>query len=127
MYNTHLAGSQVPTPDYTTLFGGTWLDTGLTATNSNTPGRLVPVNPNTDAVVPWVRSVTNNILLVGGSANLGTPWLQVSNYLANWNTFGPTIEAGTSGSIYFGESVTGYITPNTLPAGGHVVGGAFAA
>ena len=35
LYNTNFTGSQVPTPDYTTLFGGTWLDTGLTATNSN--------------------------------------------------------------------------------------------
>jgi hypothetical protein len=118
LYNTNFAGSQVPTPDYTTLFGGTWLDTGLIATNGNNAGRIVMMNPNNYAVVPWDRGTTNHIMLVGWSANLGTSWLQVSNELANWNAGYSGI---ISGAAFFGESATGYITPNDSPALGAVL------
>ena len=107
LYNSAFTGSQVSAPTYGQLFDGTWLDTGLTATNSRTPGRLSPVNPNLAATVPWAQGTTNNIILVGWSANLGTSWATVSNELATQNfTF-------LSSEAFFGESATGYISPNT--------------
>jgi hypothetical protein len=112
LYNTSFTGSQVAAPDFATLFGGTWLDTGLTATNAlNSAGLLVPVNPTTHAVVSWDNGTTNNIMLVGWSANLGTSWLVVSNELANEPTFAlyATVLLGQDG--FFGESATGYISP----------------
>lgn len=111
LYNTNFTGSQVPVPDYLTLFGGTWLDTGLTATNGNIAGWLTAVNPTSAAVVPWANGVTNNILLVGWSANLGTDWLTVSNEMAtqNWPYF--------STEAFFGESATGFMSPGTLNPG----------
>jgi hypothetical protein len=105
LYNTSFTGSQAPAPGFASLFGGTWLDTGLTATNSNTAGRLAPVNPNSAAVVPWANGVTNNIMLVGWSANLGTSWATVSNELAT-GSFNFILSP-----VFFGESATGYLTP----------------
>ena len=106
LYNTSFTGSQMPTPDFATLLAEPAHDTGLTATNSNIAGRLAPVNGNTAAVVPWASGATNNIMLVGWSANLGTDWLTVSNTLASWNSSFPYIGPDVA---YFGESATGYL------------------
>jgi hypothetical protein len=106
LYNTSFTGSQVPVPDSASLFGGTWLDTGLTATNSNAAGFLVPVNPTTTAVVPWASGTTNNIMLVGWSANLGTSWLIVSNELATGTFFSPALHTLASP-----QRVTSALTP----------------
>jgi hypothetical protein len=107
LYNTNFTGSQAPTPDAAALLG-TWLETGLTATNHrNTAGWLLPVNPNIAAVVPWAPWTTNNIMLVGWSANLGTSWAAVKIKLANWDYYSSSI----TGEAFFGESATGYITP----------------
>jgi hypothetical protein len=123
LYNTSFNGSQAAAPDAAALFGGTWLDTGLTATNSGyLEGALTPVNPNTAAVVPWARGVTNNIMLVGWSANLGTSWLAASNNLANWDTGGA--DYPTTWPAYFGESAMGYLTPGSSNPGHLVFGSA---
>jgi hypothetical protein len=116
LYNTSFTGSQVAVPVFATLFGGTWLDTGLTATNSIIAGRLAPVNPTTHAVVPWANGTTNNIMLVGWSANLGTLWTTVSNELATDNFY------FTSSEAFFGESATGYLNPFTSNPGANVFG-----
>lgn len=107
LYNTSFTGSQVATLNFATLFDGTsWLDTGLTATNSTTiAGRLVAVNPNTAATVPWAAGITNNIMLVGWSANLGTTWLAASNAMATGSYMNLPTPA------FFGLSATGFITP----------------
>jgi hypothetical protein len=109
LYNTNFTGSQMPTPYTVAALLGTWHDTGLTATNSNAfgGGRLMPVNPNAAAVVPWNYGTTNNIMLLGWSANLGTSWAAVSNKLANWDYYRSTFWDDT----FFGESATGYLTP----------------
>jgi len=112
LYNTSFTGSQAPNPYYDTLFGGTWLDTGLTATNANLPGTARAVNPSATAAVPWADGVTNNIMMVGWSANLGTSWTVVSNLLANWPVEFSTVQ----GLAFFGESATGYLTPNPASA-----------
>jgi hypothetical protein len=103
---TSYSGSQLATPTtLNSLF--TWSDAGLSATNASSAGRVFPVAPNAGAQVSWSPGTTNSIMLVGWSANLGTSWSSVSNVLSNWATLGSTIV----GNAFFGESVTGYITP----------------
>src|ERR1039457_5496152 len=107
LYNTNFTGSQVPAPGTADLLGN-WFETGLTATNHGlASGRLLPVNPNAAALVPWDPFTTNNIMLVGWSANLGTSWAAVKIKLANWDYYSSSI----TGEAFFGESVTGYIRP----------------
>ncbi len=121
LYNTAFTGSQVSVPTYNQLFGGTWLDTGLTATNTTaagSAGKLAPVAGNAAATVPWAHGVTNNIMLVGWSANLGTSWTTVSNILANWNTDEPFL----TGDPFFGESATGFLNPGAFNPGTPVFG-----
>lgn len=91
-----------------------WTSTGLSATNSGTSaGKLGAISPSTQDAVPWANGVTNNIMLVGWSANLGNSWGAVSNVLANWNTLGSTI----SGLAFFGESSTGFLNPGAANPG----------
>jgi hypothetical protein len=94
----------------------TWSDTGLGATNnaSGTAGRLNPIAPNASATVPWAAGVTDSIVLIGWSANLGSSWGVVSNELKSGSY--QTVLAGQQG--FFGVSATGYITGNTAPSPG---------
>jgi hypothetical protein len=117
LYNTAFAGSQVANPTAAQLFGGTWLDTGLQAVNGpGQNGRIVGNPANTGANLPatWNTGTTNNVILVGWSADLGTTWLSVSNILAALsngnNTPLATQLAGQQG--FFGDSVTGFINPS---------------
>ena len=119
LYNTSFTGSQMAPP--TTLADlETWQDAGLEASNSITAGRLSPMNANLGATVPWSPGTTNNIMLVGWSANLGSSWSVVSNELANWNN--ELLYLGSE--AFFGESATGYITTlaTTTSPGSKVLG-----
>jgi hypothetical protein len=127
LYNTSFNGSQVAVPNAAQLFGGSWLDVGLTATNGANPnGRINPANNEvTTAPTPstWNNGTTNNIILVGWSADLGTSWLSVSNILAAaaLGNLNPLIaQVGTS-AAYFGESATGYLNPGPTGSPGPTV------
>jgi len=108
-----------------------WSDTGLQATNNGgaSNGRIVPIASNLQAPVAWAQGTTNNILLVGWSANIGAlgtgqeTWLNVSNVLSQW-TSGADYEGQVSGNPFFGTSVVGYLNPATPPANGPAVFGA---
>src|SRR5882724_7236834 len=120
LYNTSFTGSQVagassPSNSFATLFGGTWLDAGRGGTNSSTAGRLTPINSGTSLTVPWAAGVTNNIILVGWSANLGTSWGTVSNELATGSYIGILQGLGQNG--FFGVSAAGFIAPNSADPG----------
>lgn len=94
-----------------TTFAGlsSWTDSGLEASNSLTHGRIVPMNPNPAATVNALSAtVSNNIMLVGWSANLGSTW---SAALVNNMEYGDW-----TGNAFLGESVVGYIEGATLPA-----------
>jgi hypothetical protein len=106
LYSSY-SGVQATQPSSFASLGSSWSDTGLSASNSITAGRLSVINPNAGAQVSWSPGTTNSIMLVGWSANLGSTWLSASNYLANWATLGSSVV----GSTFFGESATGYITP----------------
>jgi hypothetical protein len=109
LYNTSFTGSQAAKPTTLTALS-TWLDTGLGATNATyvtAAGKLIPIAGTSQATVPWAAGVTNNIMLVGWSANLGTTWSDAFDTLQNWDS------APVYGNAFFGMSNTGYINPHT--------------
>jgi len=115
-------GVQVADPSTLNALLTGWSATGLYATNAlaaTSNGRLGLVSPNLGATVPWggntdANGQSNNIVMAGWSANLGTTWAAVSNNLANWATVGPTIV----GPAFFGLSATGFIVGNDSPSSG---------
>jgi hypothetical protein len=112
LYTSYSGGGALPTiPDLAALL--TWKDTGLSATNSNTAGRIQVVNGNSAAAVPWAAGVTDSIVVVGWSANLGTSWLAVSNLLSTQTVF-------ADGS-FFGVSTTGFIAAGSSSVAGATV------
>jgi len=96
------SGSQAAKPTSLTALSTVWTATGLTANNSTaTAGRLiVSGTTGTSVTVPWATGVTNSVMLVGWSANLGTTW---SSALSSLNSL------SFSGPGYFGMSNTGYL------------------
>jgi hypothetical protein len=109
LYNTAFTGSLVAKP--TTLAGlSSWLDAGLSAGNSTaSAGKLTPISGSTAASVPWAAGVTNNIMLVGWSMNLGSTWTAVSTKLQAWDN--------SITGAFFGMSNTGFIAPSTANPG----------
>lgn len=100
---------------------GTWTDSGLVATNSNgaTAGRLVTkAGGSITTVAGLTPGVTNYIMLVGWSANLGTTWTDASTAL---NT--PATLNQLTSPAYFGISTVGFITPNAVGVTGAAVFG----
>lgn len=121
LYQTQ-SGYQVLATD-THVWDGTWTDSGLSATNSNSfagQGALASVGPTATSVA-WNNPTTNSIVLVGWSTDLGSTWAGVSNILAALalgNT-APLVAADPSGAeAFFGESSFGYIQPTVSPASG---------
>jgi hypothetical protein len=112
LYNTSFSGSQVAVP--VTLAGlATWWDAGIEASNSTTASRLSPMNPANAVQVPWSPGTTDNIVLVGWSANLGSAWTgagaaSVSNIIANWNT--DYVNFDTQNSFFGTTKLAGYTT-----------------
>src|ERR1039457_6103044 len=60
---TGFSGTQATIPNLGSLFS--WQDTGLSASNSTTAGRLSVINGNAGAAVPWSPGITDSIVLVG--------------------------------------------------------------
>ena len=121
LYNTAFSGSQVSVP--TTLGGlATWYDAGLEASNSTTASRLSPINPANAVAVPWSPGTTDNIVLVGWSANLGSSWLSVSNILQNWST--DAINYANQNSFFGTTKLAGYTTTvaTTVTTGVTIIG-----
>jgi hypothetical protein len=114
---TPYTGTQLATPVSLSELNS-WQETGLMATNGNIPGRLTPIAGSTAATVPWTVGVTNNIMMVGWSANLGSTWSEASALLNNWSSSaGALID-----TAYFGMSTTGYIAAGDANPGVPVFG-----
>lgn len=88
-----------------------WSDSGLSATNSSVPSRLVSIYTNSSATTPvgWNAGTTNYIIMVGWSANLGSTWATAKATLNS-----QTALASVTGQAFFGISSVGYINPNTV-------------
>ncbi len=108
LYNTSFSGSQVAVPTTLTQLA-TWWDAGLEASNNpSSSGRLAPMNNALGVSVPWSPGTTDNIVLVGWSANLGSSWSSVSNILQNWAVDQANY---TTGNSFFGTTkLAGYTT-----------------
>ena len=92
---------------------GTWQDSGLSASNSITSaGRLVPVNPGTSVNVPWASGITNSVMMVGWSGNLGSTWA-----IAQGNLNNSAFLASLLTQAFVGLSNTGFINPGTADPG----------
>jgi hypothetical protein len=99
-----------------------WVDTGLTQTNVVTAnGRITPIGGGLTAAVAanWAAGSSQNMIIVGWSANLGTNWSQAISNLNNWASFSGTL----SSTAYFGvgQSV-GSATPTTANPGSAIFG-----
>jgi len=103
---TAYSGSQVAQPTSLAALG-IWSNSGLVANNSSTAGRLIPVNSNPAATVPWSNGTTQSVMLVGWSANLGTDWTTALATLNSASALGNVV-----GNAFFGMSTTGYLNPN---------------
>jgi hypothetical protein len=114
----YLGGAQVAAP--TTLAAlAAWADSGLGGNNAATAGRAGVVNATAAATVPWAAGTTDNIVLVGWSANLGATWATVLNELTNLTY--ATVLAGQQG--FFGISSEGYEAASSANPGSVVIGG----
>ena len=103
----YLGGAQVSAPTSLAGLEG-WSDAGLAAQSGNSAGTVAGINVNAGATVPWAVGTTDNIVLVGWSADLGTTWGVVSNELATGSY--QTVLAGQQG--FFGISTAGYEAAN---------------
>jgi hypothetical protein len=115
------SGAAATAPSSATALAS-WTDSGLSANNGSVAGRLAVVNGNAGATVNALSATgTNNIILVGWSANLGTTWSAALTSLKN-----PATIVGTG---LFGESTVGYIegAGTTVSPGASVFGSAASA
>ena len=95
-----------------------WNDTGLSAANATTAGRISPTPSNTGAAVNgWAAGAANNLLLVGWSSNLGTSWTQVLATLQS-----PELLIGVSGQAFFGMSSVGNVVASAGNPGTTIFG-----
>jgi len=126
----YMPNTATPGVGATTVWDGTWSGAvglgggSLTATNSNTAGYLNPVQASGDTQVNWANGTTDNIVVVGWSANLGSTWFGVSNILAQLalGNVAPYVAQVGGGEAFFGESAIGYINPALTTPGASIVG-----
>ena len=99
-----------------------WLSTGLLQTNgAGANGRISPVGGAVTAALAanTTAGVSQNYIMVGWSANLGTDWATVLNHLNNWATFQSSIVGngffGVGGSV--GTQSLSTASPGTVVIG----------
>jgi hypothetical protein len=119
--STGLSAAPTSLSAFTGTLANSWMSTGLTMTNGTAAnGRVSPVGANTAAVCAnWADQSTQNIIMVGWSANLGSTWSAALGNLNNWAVNG----AGISGNAYFGVCASvGSQTLSTANPGQTVIG-----
>jgi hypothetical protein len=122
--------SSAPTTlsQFTGTLATAWLDTGIGWTNQTTAnGRVAPDlfgntagGGNAVAASNWAGGSTQNAMLVGWSANLGTTWAAALANLNNWAVFSQSLV----GTAWFGISTslaTG-VTPTLASPGTIIIG-----
>jgi len=120
--STGLSTAPTSLSAFTGTLANSWMSTGLTMTNGTAAnGRVSPVGGANSAAVSanWADGSTQNIIMVGWSANLGSTWSAALGNLNNWAVNG----AGISGNAYFGVcSSVGTQTLSTANPGATVIG-----
>jgi len=119
--STGLSTAPTSLSAFTGTLANSWMSTGLTMTNGTAAnGRVSPIGSSTAAAASnWADGSTQNIIMVGWSANLGSTWSTALGNLNNWAAFG----AGVSGNAYFGVcSSVGTQTLSTANPGATVLG-----
>jgi hypothetical protein len=119
------AYSGSPSTD-TTVWDGTWTGAaglgGVNMTGVNTTGLshggvtagTVNGQSGTGVQVNWANTITQNVVLVGWSASLGSSWVAVSNALAELsigNTTGIQALDPSGAEAFFGETGIGFVNP----------------
>jgi hypothetical protein len=99
----------------TNVWDGSWSFTGLITSNlqSGTAGRIAPllnVQANN-----WPAGVTNQVIIVGWSVNMGSTWNDVSNLIIAAEALGGFgwfvgSELPVDAPVYFGVSSVGFIS-----------------
>jgi hypothetical protein len=119
-YELLVSASSSTAPTTATALANNWQDTGLEAQNAAAAnGRILQLLPAANATANhWAAGVTENIMLVGWSANLGTTYAGALSDLQNWSTVGSTIV----GPAYFGTSALGDMASGTGNPGPLVFG-----
>jgi hypothetical protein len=112
-------GSQAAAPTSLAALGSwstAWADSSVYATNATLANGRPVMNPANDTgqTVTWANGTTQNVMVVGWSANLGTSWAQVTATLNSWN--------GTIDNAYLGFSSTGFINPGQVNPGVTIFG-----
>jgi hypothetical protein len=115
----YLGGAQTTAPTSLAALG-TWSDAGLGGNNAGSAGRESVVNGTVSASVPWAAGTTDNIVLVGWSADLGTTYAQV---IAALNSPSTLATDSASGQLFFGISSAGYEAANAANPGSTILGG----
>jgi len=108
-------GSVVPATA-ASILAGSWLDTGVVTYNAanGQPGKIVAQSDVTAA--NWNVGVTNEFIIVGWTANLGTTWSGVSGALAAINASTPG-SWGFSAASFEASGPASPGTPSTLWSG----------
>ena len=103
-------GSLTPQPGNLAQLAA-WSDTGLSGeNNTSTAGRDVVFTPNSAQIVPWASGVTDSVMLVEWSANLGTTWATALATLQNSSALSAVT---LTGNAFLGLSATGFVNPST--------------
>ena len=99
----------------TDVWDGSWSFTGLITSNlqSGTAGRVAPLS-NAQAN-NWPAGVTNQVIIVGWSVNMGSTWNDVSNLIVAAEALGGFgwfvgSELPADAPVYFGVSSVGFIS-----------------
>jgi len=123
--STGLATAPTSLSAFTGTLGTAWLNTGLQMTNAaSNNGRVSPVGGVVvnAAAANWANvdgTTSQNALMVGWSANLGTTWAAALANLNNWATVG----SGIVGNAFFGVgSSVGTFALTTANPGATVLG-----
>jgi hypothetical protein len=120
LYTTY-SGTQAAVPATLSALES-WSDAGLEMTNvTASTGKAAGYPNNTEATVPWAPGITDSIVLVGWSANLGTSYSTVLTELEQWTT-GADYSQSISGPAYFGVSATGYQSLGSANPGTTIIG-----
>jgi hypothetical protein len=113
LYTAYSGGGSLTAQPSTLTQLATWSDTGLEGTQGTVAGRNSVSTANAAQVVPWASGVTDSVMLVEWSANLGTTWAAALNTLQSSSLLQAVV-----GSAFLGLSQTGFINPSTSTTAG---------